>query len=94
MLLDSETLALAAAIEPIIAAEHERGPAKRELMQCQAELATRPCRTAAELRDELDRLARRFKVSTLVILRRIHDAGGLSREAFWQAYEEELEEED
>lgn len=44
----------------------------------------------AELRAELDRLARRFKVSTLVILRRMLDAGGLSREAFWQAYEEEL----
>jgi Zn-dependent peptidase ImmA (M78 family) len=44
----------------------------------------------AELRAESDRLARRFKVSTLVILRRIHDAGGFSREAFWQAYEEEL----
>lgn len=44
----------------------------------------------AELRAELDRLARRFKVSTLVILRRMHDAGGLSREAFWQAYEKEL----
>jgi len=43
-----------------------------------------------ELRVEVDRLARRFKVSTLVILRRIHDVGGLSREAFWQAYEEEL----
>lgn len=44
----------------------------------------------AELRAEVDRLARRFKVSTLVILRRIRDAGGLSHEAFWQAYEEEL----
>jgi Zn-dependent peptidase ImmA (M78 family)/transcriptional regulator with XRE-family HTH domain len=44
----------------------------------------------ATLRDETDRLARRFKVSTLVILRRIHDAGGLSRDSFWQAYEEEL----
>jgi len=44
----------------------------------------------AELRSELDRLARRFKVSTLVVLRRMLDAGGLSREAFWQAYEEEL----
>jgi Zn-dependent peptidase ImmA (M78 family)/transcriptional regulator with XRE-family HTH domain len=36
------------------------------------------------------RLARRFKVSTLVILRRMHDAGGLSRDAFWHAYEAEL----
>jgi len=44
----------------------------------------------AELRAELDRLARQFKVSTLVILRRIYDAGGLTREAFWQAYKEEL----
>lgn len=44
----------------------------------------------ADLRAELDRLARRFKVSTLVTLRRIHDAGGVSRQAFWQAYEEEL----
>ncbi len=38
----------------------------------------------------LDRLARRFKVSTLVILRRIHDAGGLTREEFWREYEREL----
>ena len=45
---------------------------------------------ARRLRDETDRLARRFKVSTLVILRRIHDAGGLTREQFWEAYEEEL----
>jgi len=43
-----------------------------------------------DLRATLDRLARHFKVSTLVVLRRIHDAGGLSREAFWQAYREEL----
>jgi Zn-dependent peptidase ImmA (M78 family) len=38
----------------------------------------------------LNRLAKHFKVSTLVVLRRIHDAGGLSREAFWRAYGEEL----
>lgn len=46
--------------------------------------------SSARLRDETNRLARRFKVSTLVILRRIHDAGRLSRETYWQAYEEEL----
>jgi Zn-dependent peptidase ImmA (M78 family) len=45
----------------------------------------------AGLREETGRLARRFKVSTLVVLRRIRDAGGLGREAYWQAYEEELE---
>jgi Zn-dependent peptidase ImmA (M78 family) len=45
----------------------------------------------AELQGELNRLARRFKVSTLVILRRIYDAGGLTREKLWQAYSEELE---
>jgi len=42
------------------------------------------------LRASLDGLARRFKVSTLVIMRRIHDAGGLTREEFWNAYEQEL----
>jgi len=45
----------------------------------------------AELRVEIDRLARRFKVSTLVILRRIYDAGGLTKERLWLTYREELE---
>jgi Zn-dependent peptidase ImmA (M78 family) len=45
----------------------------------------------ADLRHETDRLARRFKVSTLVILRRIHDAGGLTHEQLWEAYEAELQ---
>ncbi len=43
-----------------------------------------------ELGDEVSRLARRFKVSTLVILRRIHDAGGLTSEDFREAYKQEL----
>ena len=39
---------------------------------------------------EVQRLARRFKVSTLVILRRLLDARQLSREAFEEAYAAEL----
>jgi Zn-dependent peptidase ImmA (M78 family) len=45
----------------------------------------------ATLRDELDRLARLFKVSTLVVLRRIHDAGGFTADQFWREYRRELE---
>jgi Zn-dependent peptidase ImmA (M78 family) len=44
-----------------------------------------------QLGDEINRLARRFKVSTLVVLRRIHDVGGLTQDQFWRAYREELE---
>jgi len=40
--------------------------------------------------EELNRLARRFKVSTLVILRRMFDVGGLSREQLRVAYAREL----
>jgi Zn-dependent peptidase ImmA (M78 family) len=39
---------------------------------------------------EVARLARRFKVSTLVILRRILDARRVDRETFQRAYDEEL----
>jgi Zn-dependent peptidase ImmA (M78 family) len=51
----------------------------------------REYRADSELRGELDRLARHFKVSTLVILRRIHDTGALTKKEFWQKYDEELE---
>ena len=43
-----------------------------------------------ELAEETGRLARRFKVSTLVILRRILDVGGLTQEEFWEAYHAEV----
>lgn len=42
------------------------------------------------LDDTLRRLARRFKVSPLVILRRMLDAGYLSHEEYTQAYDDEL----
>jgi len=44
----------------------------------------------ADLSSEMERLARFFKVSTLVVLRRIHDLGGLTAEQMWQEYEREL----
>ena len=43
-----------------------------------------------ELAEEAGRLARSFKVSTLVILRRILDVGGLTQEEFWEAYHAEV----
>lgn len=39
----------------------------------------------------LARLSRLFKVSMLVVLRRIRDAGGLSGDAFWTAYGAEVQ---
>jgi Zn-dependent peptidase ImmA (M78 family)/transcriptional regulator with XRE-family HTH domain len=45
-------------------------------------------RESNDLVGEVARLARRFKVSTLVILRRIHDAGHLTQNELWTAYRE------
>lgn len=45
----------------------------------------------ASLEGEMSRLARRYKVSTLVILRRMFDAGAISREEYWRAYDAELD---
>jgi Zn-dependent peptidase ImmA (M78 family) len=45
----------------------------------------------APVPDEIQRLAREFKVSTLVALRRLFDAGYLTRSDLWQRYREEQE---
>jgi len=44
----------------------------------------------AELQEEIQRLARMFKVSTLVILRRLSDAGTIDQETLWTTYRDEL----
>jgi Zn-dependent peptidase ImmA (M78 family) len=54
------------------------------------ELMRKEYNADAVVTDEVGRLARRFKVSTLVILRRILDVGGLSQQEFWEAYHAEV----
>jgi Zn-dependent peptidase ImmA (M78 family) len=56
-----------------------------------AEALRREFRNGAPIGEETQRLARVFKVSTLVALRRIHDIGGLTRDQFWTAYRDELD---
>lgn len=45
----------------------------------------------APIPDEIQRLAREFKVSTLVALRRLFDAGYINQFVLWQHYREEQE---
>jgi Zn-dependent peptidase ImmA (M78 family) len=47
-------------------------------------------RQDADLSDEMQRLAKCYKVSTLVVLRRMRDAGGLTDDELWSAYRAEL----
>lgn len=47
-------------------------------------------RTDADALEEARRLARRFRVSSLVLLRRLHDIGHLSRAAMWDLYRAEV----
>jgi len=48
-------------------------------------------RPGTSLADEIQRLARHYKVSTLVILRRVFDGGFLDEQGLWAAYRQELE---
>ena len=45
----------------------------------------------APILDEIQRLAREFKVSTLVALRRLFDAAAISAAELWQHYRDEQE---
>lgn len=47
-------------------------------------------RADAELAEEIQRLARVFKVSSLVALRRLFDAGRIDKATLWSSYREEL----
>lgn len=54
-------------------------------------LVRQELRPGFDLSSETNRLARRFKVGTLVVLRRLYDAGALTRDELWAAYDAELE---
>ena len=56
-----------------------------------SDLIRKEFQAGAELTREVKRLARHFKVSTLVVLRRIYDVGELRRDEFWSAYWQEVE---
>lgn len=43
------------------------------------------------IREAMRRLARVFKVSTIVVLRRLHEAGRVGREEFWAEHEAEVD---
>ena len=47
-------------------------------------------RNGADVDAEIGRLARVFKVSTLVVIRRLHDAGKFGEEEMWRIYRAEL----
>lgn len=64
--------------------------AAAELLMPMAELRAVYDRDAP-IPDEIQRLAREFKVSTLVALRRLFDSGYISQTALWQHYREEQE---
>lgn len=78
-----------AAVLPDEKTEHWCNKVAAELL-APLESVSRLYQPAAKLQDEMQRLARQFKVSTLVILRRFFDMGMMDRDAFWDHYHEEL----
>lgn len=55
------------------------------------EVVRKEYRKNNSLPEEMNRLAKRFKVSTLVALRRIYDAGGVNRTQMWETFQVELQ---
>jgi Zn-dependent peptidase ImmA (M78 family) len=84
---EEELNAVAADVERV---EHWCNQVAAELL-VPSSVLKKELRLGSELRGEAQRLARIFKVSTLVMLRRIYDVGGSNREQFWAAYNAELE---
>ncbi|HUP25406.1 MAG TPA: ImmA/IrrE family metallo-endopeptidase [Thermoanaerobaculia bacterium] len=89
----------ASGVSDSVAAEPSGGAIERWCNRVAAELLVPLTELSGELRgvneepasdEQLVRLARVFKVSTLVIIRRLHDAGILDRDAMWTRYQEEL----
>ncbi len=56
-----------------------------------SDLIRREFKMGTDLNTEICRLARYFKVSTLVVLRRIHDIQKIGRDEFWSAWWAEIE---
>ena len=81
-------------VEPVSAPSHEVeawcNRVAAELLVPQASLR-QEYRESEDLTDELNRLARHFKVSTVVVLRRIFDTGALDHDALAFAYRRELD---
>lgn len=73
---------------PVIDAERWCNQVAAEFLVPHASLAD-SYEAETNLTDGLDRLAKIYKVSTLVVLRRIHDAGYLDWNAYRSAYREE-----
>ncbi len=78
-----------AAVLPDEQTEHWCNAVAAELL-APLEIVRRLYNPNAVLQDEMQRLARQFKVSTLVILRRFADMGTMDRDTFWDYYHEEL----
>lgn len=88
--LDARTAALLASAGRVGQVENWCNQVAAELL-APLDVVRRELRRGESPREAMDRLAHRFKVSTLVALRRMHDAGALSRKRFWEEYDAEVE---